>query len=52
MTKLNTIVQSKICQAEVVKHTYFLEKCPFKIQTYPADGRKIAVVDSNKHDWD
>ena len=22
------------------------------IQTYPADCRKIAAVDSNKHDWD
>ena len=21
-------------------------------QTYPADCRKIAAVDSNKHDWD
>ena len=23
-----------------------------KIETYPADCRKIAAVDSNKHDWD
>ena len=22
------------------------------IETYPADCRKIAAVDSNKHDWD
>ena len=22
------------------------------VQTYPADCRKIAAVDSNKHDWD
>ena len=30
-----------------------LEKNPIqKIETYPADCRKIAAVDSNKHDWD
>ena len=23
-----------------------------KSKTYPADCRKIAAVDSNKHDWD
>ena len=23
-----------------------------RFQTYPADCRKIAAVDSNKHDWD
>ena len=24
----------------------------FEIRTYPADCRKIAAIDSNKHDWD
>ena len=28
-----------------------LENSP-KEKTYPADCRKIAAVDSNKHDWD
>ena len=23
-----------------------------KLKTYPADCRKIAAIDSNKHDWD
>ena len=25
---------------------------PAELKTYPADCRKIAAVDSNKHDWD
>ena len=29
-----------------------IEKNPWKSQTYPADCRKIAAIDSNKHDWD
>ena len=32
---------SQVCHISVIK-----------IKTYPADCRKIAAVDSNKHDWD
>ena len=28
------------------------QKISIKKETYPADCRKIAAVDSNKHDWD
>ena len=30
----------------------FTKKSDSKNKTYPADCRKIAAVDSNKHDWD
>ena len=32
-----------------VKRNIFLFN---EVKTYPADCRKIAAVDSNKHDWD
>ena len=38
------------------KHQYHSKsldcKKPVQNKTYPADCRKIAAVDSNKHDWD
>ena len=50
---------------KLVKITYFLQETFIKfsepkfytvqtkiLKTYPADCRKIAAVDSNKHDWD
>ena len=40
----------------VLKQTYLLGVNQLHIKTtfwtYPADFRKIAAVDSNKHDWD
>ena len=29
-----------------------IKLCTKRYETYPADCRKIAAVDSNKHDWD
>ena len=30
----------------------YKESLSLESETYPADCRKIAAVDSNKHDWD
>ena len=46
---LNTLWYQKALELRTPKD--FL-KSNANIKTYPADCRKIAAVDSNKHDWD
>ena len=46
--------QSKLDQKVVSKPNAdgYLQTTLWRLSTYPADSRKIAAVDSNKHDWD
>ena len=45
------LVKQKICIKKT--NTFTIIAMNFvQEQTYPADCRKIAAVDSNKHDWD
>ena len=40
------------CSCKYYKFVPFLINNGINLETYPADCRKIAAVDSNKHDWD
>ena len=47
--KLPHVNKKSLARKRMFVHTTFSHST---LKTYPADCRKIAAVDSNKHDWD